>query len=247
MNKLKLISAAIIMLILSGCLTSSHHFRSGKTIESGEAHVNYGFSIRKAPLCESSDGNENCREWTEVTAPNLSRGFRLGVRDSWGPFTGVDAGYQLEVGVLEFDMRLGLPHLMINGVQLYHSLGAGWAIGSFPDNSYFLDYVISRELKQVSLFLNTRQARLATQLYELEFKAKEQESGSVFKSNPRWLQQYGGGVKFYSRQKTWIIPDAFHLTYLMTAPEMSVLGTPIKDDSPWKFAGHLNFGIGWDY
>lgn len=123
MNKLKLISAAIIMLILSGCLTSSHHFRSGKTIESGEAHVNYGFSIRKAPLCESSDGNENCREWTEVTAPNLSRGFRLGVRDSWGPFTGVDAGYQLEVGVLEFDMRLGLPHLMINGVQLYHSLG----------------------------------------------------------------------------------------------------------------------------
>ncbi|MEO7424258.1 MAG: hypothetical protein ABI036_03665, partial [Fibrobacteria bacterium] len=93
-----------------------------------------------------------------MSIPKLSLSYRLGVRGQWGPFTGVELGWLVEAptnpGTVEFDVKLGLP--LDKRFRAHHSLSAGWGVGMWADNSYFLEYAASRDLGAHSLYSNYR-------------------------------------------------------------------------------------------
>lgn len=236
----------ILTFVLTGCLGSSHHFRKGKTLPSGEYEYNYGVSTIEQIICTERESGNSCQRFSKQDIPNLSRSFRLGVRDEWGIFPGVDAGYQMESNlVLEFDIRLAMPHLFIYGEEFNHAVGLGWGVGFWPDNTYFVDYVLSKQWTNKTLYLSTRQSWLATQLSDFGVDNGE-ENEDIYIHNRRWLQQYGLGFE-YTMGEVWLLPDQFHIQVLATGPYVAYIGSETPNENPFNFNTQLNFGLGWHF
>lgn len=232
--------------LINGCLGSSHHFRKGKTLPSGEYEYNYGISTIEQIVCTRRDSDNSCQRYSRQDIPNLSRSFRLGVRDEWGIFPGVDAGYQMETNlVLEFDIRLAMPHILIHGEEINHAVGFGWGVGFWPDNTYFVDYVLSKQWTNKTLYLSTRQNWLATQLSDFGVDNGE-DNEDLYKHNRRWLQQYGVGFEF-TIGEIWLVPDQFHIQVLTTGPYVAYIGSETPNENPFNFNTQFNFGLGWHF
>ena len=144
--------------------------------------------------------SENLPKDTTITAVNtapmyqLMTSWRLGVRDSWGPFTGVDLGWAIEFpGTLEFDGRLGLPGPAPEA-SWRHSMTLGWGIGNWADNTWYAEYGISNQLSESALlFGNLRESILSTQISDLEM---EQTQSRLFANHRRLLSQASFGMRF---------------------------------------------------
>ncbi len=119
---------------------------------------------------------------------SASMGWRLGVREKWGPLTGVDLGWKLEAptgpATLELDTRLGLP-LPAGFSHWSHSLSLGWGIGAWADNSLFSEYALSRALGNYHPFVNARLTYLATQPSDLAVR----QTFNRFDTYRRWVGQ----------------------------------------------------------
>jgi hypothetical protein len=181
---------------------------------------------------------------TTSTSTHYSLGYRLGVHGRLGPITGVELGLHLEAPTNpasgEFDLKLGLP---VPGMRPYHhSLSAGWGIGAWADNSYFLEYAASRFWGGNDVFFNYRATYLATQLPDL----RGSESKRRFNSKRRLIHQAALGF-------TWTLPE-FPVLPDFIAPEV-VLSYPLApsgkevipelnlDDRMWD----LNLGMVWSF
>ena len=252
---LKRMLLASSVFILMGCLASTHHFRKGKLLPSGESEVNWGYSYSKSLSCKGQKfkdekGFQRCQgeNWKEITNHNVSRSYRLGVRNDWGPFVGAELGYQMETnGVLEFDFRLGLPkipHSFFENID--HAVGIGWGVGGFPDNTYFIDYAISREYKHHTIYATFRESLLATQFIDLEQNTDPEEGEDLFKHRQRLLHQIGLGME-YRLPDINLIPDQIHLQGLVTGPFVAGIGEPKVSSKHRLFAYQINVGLGWHY
>ncbi len=130
------------------------------------------------------------------TIPNLSLGWRLGVREKWGPLTGIDLGWRLETPIsagigtkdgfptLEFDTRIGLP-LPDSFERLRHNVSLGWGIGLWADNSLFAEYALGWGTGRLRPFASTRVTYLASQLADLATSNEQNQ----FETYRRWIGQ----------------------------------------------------------
>jgi hypothetical protein len=175
---------------------------------------------------------------------NSSLGYRLGVRGPFGPFKGAEVGLHMESPTNpvtgEFDLKVGLPAPKV--FPLLHSLSAGWGIGAWADNTYFLEYAASRPFGANDLFFNYRATYLASQFAD----QSEAESARRFEAHHRLIHQAAAGF-------SWVLPDIPVLPDFL-APEailtypLAPVGTKripafVLDDRLWGF----NLGFGWNF
>ncbi len=241
---------------LTGCLGTTHHFRKGELLRSGESEINWGYSWVSFPDCKSStyrdsEGRARCerQEWGTQEFPIISRSFRVGLRDSWGPFTGVEAGYQIEIpSTIDFDLRLGLPVIPLSSkYALKHAVGAGWGIGGPTDNTWFIDYALSSALhSNLTLYTNFRVSYLATQFGDTYLSDSPEDDGSLFKSHQRFYYQTGVGIEV-RLPEIFMIPDQLHLQYMISTPVLAMPGQPNTHGEAGSFQTQINWGVGWHY
>jgi hypothetical protein len=173
-----------------------------------------------------------------------SLGYRLGISGRWGPFTGAEIGLHLEAPTNpvtgEFDMKLGLP--APKKFHVHHSLSAGWGIGVWADNSYFLEYALSHSLGESSLFGNYRATQLASQISDLGNAEKNRK----FDSHQRLIHQASIGFT-WSLPEISILPDFVSpqviLTYPMGPTGDGKIPEYLLKESVWD----LNMGLGWRF
>lgn len=158
--------SSIILLITSSlsliaCLPPSHHFDGAEILKPGvhrntlgisypERYYNYLSRVRDSFKVTATDsapwiniqcdkGMKNCYKKTEDKI-NISYRWQLGALDSLWIFPGLQYGFELQTPFsMEFSSGLGLPS---PSPHLRHSLGLGWALGAWADNSWWAEYSI---------------------------------------------------------------------------------------------------------
>lgn len=182
---------------------------------------------------------------TSLAIPKFSIGYRLGVRGPWGPLTGVEMGWHLEAvtnpGTIEFDLKFGLPlpHRLI--AKHHHSVSAGWGVGMWADNSWFLEYAASRDLGRHSVYGNYRYTWLATQPSEID------ESFETWKFESHMGHAHQAGLGIYLRlPDIFLIPDYItpqaNITFPVKAPFVKV-DAELMDPVLLNY----NLGFGWNF
>jgi hypothetical protein len=179
--------------------------------------------------------------------PKISLGYRLGVRDKWGPFTGVDIGIHFEAPTLIasalFDMRLGLPPLPLRNV--HHAVGIGFIIGAWADNGYFADYAISKILGEIEAYAHCRAIYHNTLITQLE----EIIENYKIPHKQRWVGQLSTGAK-WTLPEIRLIPDVLIPHIIATYPMVySDLELEPTEDNPYrkKLEFKFNLGMGWNF
>lgn len=191
---------------------------------------------------QSIDTLDQERTWS--IAPKASLGYRVGVSGKWGFFTGTEIGLHLEAPTNpvsgEFDLNLGLP--VPEGKPYHHSLSAGWGIGIWADNSWFLEYAFSRSWGGNDMFAGYRGTYLASQISDLD----DSEGDRRFGSKRRFIHQADFGFK-------WILPDIpvvpdfivpmAVLSYPLAPFHTDAVPDDVLDDHLWD----VSLGMGWQF
>lgn len=264
MRPLRPLRLAFPALFLNGCLYTSHHFNTGRVLEPGNTAVTVGWG--KARLYEEDCPDNAYGPFTygpesgrcmvygdsilvkpivsSTSIPKFSLGYRLGVRRDWGPFTGVELGWHIEVptnpGSAEFDAKFGLPA----PERYFHSLSGGWIIGSWADNSVFGEYAASRGFGKGdpahSLYASYRLTYLATQPSDA---VAEDSLVNRFNHRRRFAHQATAGFLF--RLPAFpVLPDFFSPHATVSMPVVPAFDGPAPDE---PFLLDLNFGVGWRF
>jgi hypothetical protein len=171
-----------------------------------------------------------------LNMPSASFGWRLGVRDSWGPMTGVDLGWRLEAvtgpATLEFDARFGLPKPPTR-TELRHNVALGWGLGMWADNSLYAEYALGWGDGNWRPFSNMRITYLASQPVDLGDSIDER----YFASARRWVGQLFLGCE-------WFLPKAMLLPGRLM-PTVSVAWPSV----PFFVDGHgaSSSGLEWRF
>jgi hypothetical protein len=176
--------------------------------------------------------------------PKASLGYRLGVGGRMGPFPGADIGLRLEAPTNpvsgEFDLRLGLPAPRAGAWR--HSLSAGWIIGVWADNSWFLEYAYSHDWGRNAVFANYRATLLATQFADLQ----EAEGSRRFASRRRLIHQASLGwmwnLPAVPALPDFLAPEAT-LTYPLAPGGFAAIPDQYLDDRAFEFS----LGVGWRF
>ena len=136
----------------------------------------------------------------DVREPHFGFAWRLGLLGPFGPFAGLEAGMQAEGATnpmsQEFKLALGLPG---SDSLVAHSLIAGWGIGMWTDNSWFVQYAASRRFGQWRFYGSTRATLQATQ-------PQSTLDTTMFVHKRSWDYQIAGGVKVHLGEVR-VIPD----------------------------------------
>lgn len=264
---------------LIGCLASSHHLNTGRILKPGEYQNSYGLGLGPTGLCDISskvkvDGYHTCIldsirlndsqfdvkpvdttpvVWQNI--PSFSTQWRLGMWEKWGPFTGVDMGYALEIPhTWEFDVRLGLPipaWLKDSNATWQHNMALGWGLGFWSDNTWFVEYALGKRLTEnLTLYINWRLNLLATQLADLGFDDNDigADDEGVFKHHRRLLNQVNLGLEAAVPQKFFLLPDRWHLACHLGYPVLLLDGASVPDEGVEKiFDTKIILAAQWTY
>ncbi len=266
--------AVFCAFLLSGCLYSTGHFNTGKLLEAGQSNTLVGIGKVHNVSFVCPEGNDwhsysdttgyNClrsrfdglpsidsgslpkqRKWE--TLPKIGFEYRLGIFNAFGPFLGADFGMHYEAPTApisaEFDIRIGFPSP--KNLDINHTLSAGWGIGLWADNSYFLEYALSKEWKKFLFFSNYRLTYLATQAADLQ---RTSDSLRFFR-NQKSINQISFGAK-WDWPEIFLLPDFIIPQIIVTYPIALVDDsygyaypkTYLKTSS-WDY----NLGIGWHF
>lgn len=132
--------------------------------------------------------------------PHFAVNWKLGVLGPFGPFTGMQVGTQMEAATApvtqEFHVAIGLP---TGDSAIAHSLAAGWGVGMWADNSWFLQYAASRRFGSCRVFGSLRGTlQPSVNLMDID-KGR-------FKSDRSWDFQAATGVKI-PLGRAVVLPD----------------------------------------
>ena len=214
--------------LLTGCFLNQHNFNSGKLLKQGDSKFIWGVS-------SSSDSLQ--------ALSALSLGFELGVLDDFGSFKGLQIGWQLEgsmfAGNISFNALVGLP-----ARNFYHNLGVGWIIGTFIDNTYFLQYGIGSKINEhIILFSNITLNFLATYPNDLIDTDNDLSPGSNlgnrfdFRSlSDRWAPYLVVGLRVLTPNNIFLVPN-------LLIPNITVL--PKVNNVTHKTIIQLGLGLSW--
>ncbi len=240
-------------LLPSGCLYSTHNFATGALLPAGRSQATLGVGRQTLWSCSEpktdSTGGKACnqdgsgRESVDRTeVPKGSLEYRLGVRDAWGPFPGLEMKWHLEMptnpATMEFSLNLGLPALP----SFRHSLGAGWGIGAWADNTFFAEYAVSRKFGVPLLFSNLRVTWLATQIGEV----LGEDFSKPFPSNQHLVFQ--GGLGMALRIADWpVLPDVVIPYFSLTVPQIPSGERRFRPADIPTAQWDMNLGLGWTF
>ena len=168
--------------------------------------------------------------------------YRLGLRDKWGPFPGVEMEWHFEVPTnpasMEFALNLALPA----PEKMHHKFGAGWGVGAWADNSFFAEYALSRSVGNNLIFGNGRVTYLATQIVDV----LGEDFAKPFPSNQHMVFQSALG--FFYRLPPWpVIPDFIIPQVNATLPAVPAGEQRFKATDIPLFQWDASLGLGWGF
>lgn len=257
-------------MLLTGCLYSAQHFNTGILMPAGRSQTTLGVGRQPLWTCsgfqaDSTDASHACGDSTGETTgkSDLFKGsidYRLGVKDVWGPFPGAELQWHLEAptnpATMEFSFNLALPTLGggSGGVgggkaagegkdpEFRHKLGAGWGMGAWADNSFFLEYAASRNVGLPLFFGNLRATYLATQIGEV----LDDDFSQPLPSDQVLVLQAALGV--YFRLPAWFLaPDFVIPQFNVTLPQVPSGERMFRRGDIPLAQWDMNFGLGWDF
>jgi hypothetical protein len=256
---------------LTGCLYTVQRFNDGTILPPGASDVTLGIGGTSTWSVDCPDGyyesGSDCVRYRytgyysnpnppryDTTKPQLTEspltqvhlGWRLGVRKEWGPFTGAEIGWNLDVptepATMEFYGRLGLPGFSDTSVA--HSITAGWGIGAWVDNSWWLEYSISRRLGPLRPWIGGRALLQGTRFSELST-----DDGDALVSNRHLIWQGFGGASL-SLGEIPVIPDWIAVEGTWTTPGVRS-GLTSDKALRYRIADKNDFGVhvgfGWRF
>ena len=238
--------------VLSGCLYSVHHFNTGETLGAGKSEATLGagrqplWSCSPAPPDTGSVRlacNEDGSGTEKVSESFLFKGsvdYRLGIKNNLGPFPGVELEWHVEgpsnPATMEFGLNLGLP----SPTSFRHKLGAGWGIGAWADNSFYLEYALSKNWGRTLAFGNARVTWLATQIGDV----MSQNFADPLPSRQRLVLQSGLGLRF--RLPNWkVVPDFVIPQVNLTWPQVPSGDQSFRGQDIPPLQWDANLGLGW--
>jgi hypothetical protein len=174
--------------------------------------------------------------------------YRVGVLRKYPFGKGLEAGYHLEMAyrgnlsvswngatrtepefygppVLEIDTRFGLPDMTLRKCIYHHNVNAGWIVGYWVDNGWFLGYAAGWEFERVIPYVSSRIALSATNAINRSLDS------NFFKTHDRKL--YGricGGVSCKLPFNYSIVPE-------FVTPECSLMFPNFSTGQ------HVGFGV----
>lgn len=240
--------------LLSGCLYSTQHFHTGVLLPAGKSQTTLGAgrhplwrcanykadSLIAEHACDEDGSGMEKTERSDVFKGSFD--YRLGVKDAWGPFPGVELQWHLEVptspATMEFAMNLALP----SGPSFRHKIGAGWGIGAWADNSYFAEYAVSRKWGLPLFFANVRATWLATQIEDVI----GDDFAKPFPSHQHLAVQTGFGTFF--QLPDWIIAPDFVIPHFnVTWPQVPSGEQEFKAGDIPLAQWDMDLGFGWTF
>lgn len=167
--------------------------------------------------------------------PHFGLIWRLGLLGPFGPFTGLEGGLQAEAATYpltqEFHLGLGLPG---SDSLLAHSLVAGWGIGMWADNSWFLQYAASRCFGPVRAFGSLRATLQATR-FDMDFEDLR------FQHDRTWDLQAAGGAK-WTLGEIAVLPD-----WLAASVTVDLVHSGYPDFDEFKERQPVGLGMAWTF
>jgi hypothetical protein len=234
-----------------GCLYSVHHFNTGEVLPAGRSQTTLGAGRQPIWHCghEAADsaashvcGDSAGEAATQTHVFKGSVDFRLGLKDSLGPFPGAELQWHLEAptnpATMEFGVNLGLP----GGAAFRHEVGVGWGIGAWADNSFYLQYSASRPVGGPLLFGNLRVTWLATQIGEV----LGDDFTQPLPSNRHLVLQAGAGL--FLRLPDWVVvPDFLIPQVNLTLPQIPSGEKKFRGGDIPSGQWDANLGFGWAF
>jgi hypothetical protein len=235
---------------LTGCLYSVHHFNTGLVMPAGKTQTTLGMGRQTIWDCahyqaDTSDAAHACGDSTgeSVRKSDLFKGsvdYRLGLKDAWGPFPGVELQWHLEAptnpATMEFGVNLALP----GGQAFRHKMGAGWGIGAWADNSFYLEYAASRGFGRPLFFGNLRATYLATQIGTV----LAGDFAEPLPSDRTLVFQAGFGMSY--RLPDWfLVPDFVIPQFNVTVPQIPAGDREFRRGDVPRAQWDMNLGLGW--
>ncbi len=239
--------------MLTGCLYSVHHFNTGLLMPAGKSEATLGMGRQSLWTCshylvDSAGAAHACGDSSgeSVSDGAIFQGsidYRLGVKDSWGPFPGAEIEWHLEAptnpATMEFSLNLALPG---GGSAFHHKLGAGWGIGAWADNSLFMEYAASRGMGNSLLFGNVRATYLATQINEV----LAEDFSEPLPSNRTLVFQSALGV-WYRLPDWFLVPDFLIPQINVTLPQIPAGERRFRRADIPLVQWDANLGFGWEF
>ena len=172
---------------------------------------------------------------------HVALNWKLGVLGAFGPFTGMQVGMQTEFATApvtqEFHVAIGLPG---SDSSVAHSLAAGWGVGMWADNSWFLQYAVSRRFGICRVFGSLRGT------LQPSMTAMDIDKGR-FESDRSWDLQAAVGAKV-PLGRVAVLPDWIGLgatVDLMHAGYPSLDADDLGQESGMGTAWALAMGWNW--
>lgn len=172
---------------------------------------------------------------------HVALNWKLGVLGAFGPFTGMQVGMQTEFATApvtqEFHVAIGLPG---SDSSVAHSLAAGWGVGMWADNSWFLQYAASRRFGICRVFGSLRGT------LQPSMTAMDIDKGR-FESDRSWDLQAAVGAKV-PLGRVAVLPDWIGLgatVDLMHAGYPSLDADDLGQESGMGTAWALAMGWNW--
>lgn len=171
--------------------------------------------------------------------------WRLGVRKEWGPFKGVELGWNLdaptEPATLEFWGKLGLPGFADTNTA--HSLTAGWGIGAWSDNSWWLQYSLSHGFGPLRPWIGSRVLWQGTRMDDVS-----SGTGDTLASKRRWIGQAFGGASVKLPAMA-VLPDwlALEGTWTLSGAAPGLLTRAQENEVASKGNFGIHLGMGWSF
>jgi hypothetical protein len=244
---------------LAGCLYSTHNFATGRLLPQGRSEATVGLgrqpiwrcagyvqdSTRSGGACGEGGRGEELAERSDM--PKGSVGYRLGIRDAWGPFPGLELRWHLEAptnpATMEFGLNLGLPGGSPGVPGAFrHAVGAGWGIGAWADKTFYAEYAASTRIGPPLLYGNLRVTYLATQIGEV----LGEDFAKPFPSNQHWVFQAGLGAGIPVGD--WpVLPDMVLPGVSVTLPQIPSGEREFRPDDIPLLQWDATLGLGWNF
>jgi hypothetical protein len=248
----KILISSLAVSVLSGCLYSTQHFHTGVLMPEGHGEATLGLGRQPRWKCSApadsvspkacNEDGSGVEQVSQSDVPQASFDYRLGIANRLGPFPGAELQWHLEAPTnpasLEFGANLALPAW--GGMR--HMLGAGWGIGAWADNSWFLQYAASRRVGLPLFFANLRMTLLATQLP----RVLKDDFARALPSDQVLVLQSGFGARFPLPHFPWA-PDFLVPQFNLSYPQLPAGDRDFRRADIPALQWDMNLGLGWDW
>jgi hypothetical protein len=179
----KLTMAVSVLIQTSGCLVATQSLNHGKLLNPGERLITTGYGWKHSAKYFStyhhdSTANIDIIDSTRMGWLNFIFDYRIGILRKYPFGRGLEIGYHLEYAqrkerekivpfsppLLEIDTRFGLPDFTLHKSIFHHNVNAGWDVGQWVDNGWFLGYAAGWEFNMTIPYISLRYFSTATDL-----------------------------------------------------------------------------------